>query len=313
MSSKKQSIKSKNTTKRKLPKKNKLNCNPNIKDGVVRGSCLPVNILHILKKSYNDNNPGNEIISETPRNIWKDLKKRLRTCVKEDCWLDVISDKTYREKLEKYLFIPRPLQPISWSTNPNMWLTNYDIDKVLAEYQESYPHFKAIQTASIDFAEICYIEDLCKLENKQELIELIESGKNKIGVVFNLDKFEEKGSHWVSLFIDLQDNFIFYFDSNGDRIPKQIKTFVEIIKKSCSQLDNPIELQYYNNYKVEHQLENSECGMYSLFFIITMLTGKLNNIQFKSLDDKINLFREPRIPDNYVNKFRDIYFEVHNL
>ena len=44
-----------------------------------------------------------------------------------------------------------------------------------------------------------------------------------------------------------------------------------------------------------------------------MLTGKLNNIQFKSLDDKINLFREPRIPDNYVNKFRDIYFEVHNL
>ena len=50
MSSKKQSIKNKNTTKRKLPKKNKLICNPNIKDGVVRGSCLPVNILHILKK-----------------------------------------------------------------------------------------------------------------------------------------------------------------------------------------------------------------------------------------------------------------------
>lgn len=309
MTVKKHPRNNKNITKRKLPKDNKLNCNPNIKGGVIRGSCLPINVLNLLKKSYNDTNPDNEILSETPRNIWKELKKRLRTCVKEDCWLDVISDEIYREKIEKYLFVPRPLLPVEWKSNPNAWLSNLDIDDVLSEYEKSYPYFKAIKTATIDFDEICYVDDLCKLKNKKQLINLINSGKKKIGVVFNLDKMSEDGSHWVSLFIDLQDNFLFYFDSNGDKIPKEIKSFIDRIKGFCSQLENPIELQEYNNYKVQHQLENSECGMYSLFFIITMLTGKMNNLPFNSIDDKIQLFREPRIPDNYVNEFRKIYFK----
>ena len=310
MTLKKHSLNNKNTTKKRLPRNNKLNCNPNIKSVVIRGSCLPNELLNMLKKSYNDNNPDNIITSEKPRKIWKDLKMRLKTCVKEDCWLDIISDDEYREKIEKYLFIPRPLQPNEWKSNPNAWLSNFDIDHVLQEYENSYPHFKAIKTATIDFDKICYVEDLCKLKSKQQLISLINSGKNKIGVVFNLDKFSDDGSHWVSLFIDLQDKFIFYFDSNGDKIPKEIKSFVNRIKEFCSELDIPIELKEYNNYKVQHQMENSECGMYSLFFIITMLTGKINNVPIESLEDKLNLFREPRIPDNYVSKFRNIYFKV---
>jgi hypothetical protein len=310
MTRKNQPRNNKNTTKRNLPKNNKLNCNPSIRGGVVRGSCLPVELLNILKKSYNDNNPDNKITSDKPRKIWNDLKKRLTTCVSEDCWLNVISDEKYREKIEKYLFVPRPLQPVEWSTDPNSWLSNFDIDNVLTEYEKSYTQFKAIKTATIDFDKICYVEDLCKLKSKYQLVNLIKSGKTKIGVVFNLDKMKEEGSHWVSLFLDLQDNFIFYFDSNGDKIPKEIKAFIERIKEFSSQLENPIELQEYNNYKVQHQFENSECGMYSLFFIITMLTNKMNNIPFKSLEEKIQLFREPRIPDNYVNEFRKIYFKV---
>jgi Ulp1 family protease len=138
----------------------------------------------------------------------------------------------------------------------------------------------------------------------------LKLGKRKIGVIFNLDKMEESGSHWVSLFIDLQDEFIFYFDSNGDKIPKEIKVFVDRIKSYCGQLHSPIHLQEYNNYKVQHQYENTECGMYSLFFIITMLSGKINNVPVESYEEKIQLFREPRIPDKYVSDFRKIYFKV---
>lgn len=298
----------KKSTRKNLPKHKNLNCNPNVKN-VVRGSCFPVEILELLKKSYNENNKDNEIISDKPRSIWKDLKDRLRTCKKEDCWLNVLKDQHIREKIERYLFIPRPLQPDEWRTNPNTWLSNFNIDDVLGQYELSYPHFKAIQTATIDFDEICYVKDLCRLRNKEELEEYLKMGKTKIGVVFNLDKFSEDGSHWVSLFIDLQDKFIFYFDSNGDKIPSEIKKFMENIKKYAKELEEPIELVEYNNYKVEHQKEDSECGMYSLFFIITMLTGKLNNVPFKSLDSKIKLFREPTIPDKYVNDFRKIYFK----
>ena len=36
-----------------------------------------------------------------------------------------------------------------------------------------------------------------------------------------------------------------------------------------------IELKYQkDNTPFEHQMGNTECGMYSLYFIITLLTGK---------------------------------------
>jgi len=311
MSRKNKTPKKNHTLKNILTKPNQLNCNPNISgDKVVRGSCLPENILQILKKSYNESNPYNQITNVKPRSIWKDLKKRLRTCTKEDCWLNVIIDPQYREKVEKYLYVQRPLQPGGWKNDPNQWLSNHDIDNVLREYENSYPMFKAIQTATIDFDDLCYIEDLCKLKNKEQVEEYLKLGKTKIGVVFNLDKFSEGGSHWVSLFLDLQNGFVFFFDSNGDKIPIEIKKLIDRLKKHCRELETPIELKEYNNYRVQHQRENSECGMYSLFFIITLLTGKINNIPVNSLDETLDLFRKSRVPDKYVSNFRKIYFKV---
>lgn len=299
------------TLKKLLTNPKNINCNPNNRSNkIVRGSCLPEDILHIIKVNYNENNPYNQITSEKPRTIWKDLKKRLRTCTTEDCWLDEINDTEYREKIKQYLYVPRPLQPPKWIKKKNHWLSNHDIDHVLTEYEKSYPMFRAITTASIDFDDLCYVEDLCKLKNKEQVQEYLDLGKTKIGAVFNLDKFRDEGSHWVSLFIDLQEGFIFFFDSLGDKIPKEIKKLVDRLKTHCKELENPIELKEYDNYKVEHQKGNSECGMYSLFFIITLLTGKINNIPIKSQEDKIELFRKPRIPDSYVSNFRKIYFKV---
>lgn len=299
------------TLKKLLIKPNSINCNPNNRSNkIVRGSCLPEDVLHILKANYNENNPYNKIISEKPRTIWKDLKKRLKTCTTEECWLNVINDTEYREKIKQYLYVPRPLQPHKWITKKNHWLSNHDIDHVLTEYEKSYSTFRTIPTASIDFDDLCYVEDLCKLKNKEQVQEYLDLGKTKIGAVFNLDKFRDEGSHWVSLFIDLQEGFVFFFDSLGDKIPKEIKKLVDRLKTHCKELENPIELKEYDNYKVEHQKGNSECGMYSLFFIITLLTGKINNIPIKSQEDKIELFRKPRIPDSYVSNFRKIYFKV---
>lgn len=310
MSKKYKSLQTNNRTLKKILKSpNTINCNPkNNSKKVVYGSCLSEDVLHILKDNYNETNPYNQIISDNPRTIWKELKLRLKTCTNEDCWLNVISDPIQRNKLNQYLYVPRPLQPPKWITNKHYWLSNHDIDHVLEEYEKSYSNFRAIPTASIDFDNLCYIADLCKLKNKEQVQEYLNSGKTKIGVVINLDKFREDGSHWVSLFLDLQEGFIFYFDSIGDKIPKEIKKLVDRLKKHCKKLETPIELKEYNNYKIEHQKGNSECGMYSLFFIITLLTGKINNVPFKSPEEKIELFRQPRIPDSYVNKFRKIYF-----
>jgi hypothetical protein len=61
---------------------------------------------------------------------------------------------------------------------------------------------------------------------------------------------------------------------------------------------------------MQHQYGNTECGVYSLFFIITMLTGETDLHKFKSVKQKINFFKNKRIPDKYISKFRELYFNA---
>jgi len=59
---------------------------------------------------------------------------------------------------------------------------------------------------------------------------------------------------------------------------------------------------------MEHQYKNTECGMYSLFFIITMLTNKTEKKIFKNYTEKIDFFKNKRIPDKHMHSYRKQYF-----
>ena len=75
MTTKKQMGGKQNKTRRnRLSVNSPLNCNPTI-DGnsVVRGSCFPNKVLTLLKQSYNESNPDNQITSEKPRLIWNNI------------------------------------------------------------------------------------------------------------------------------------------------------------------------------------------------------------------------------------------------
>jgi hypothetical protein len=50
--------------------------------------------------------------------------------------------------------------------------------------------------------------------------------------------------------------------------------------------------------------------MYSLFFIITMLTGNTEFEKNMSMKKRIELFKQKRIPDKMVWDYRDLYFNV---
>ena len=69
-----------------------------------------------------------------------------------------------------------------------------------------------------------------------------------------------------------------------------------------------IAFEYYENHPLEHQHGNTECGMYSLYFIISMISHK--TIQGKPMNtkDKIKYFTKVRIPDGHVFKYRKKYF-----
>ena len=124
---------------------------------------------------------------------------------------------------------------------------------------------------------------------------LLKEGKTKIGITFNLDKHHQRGSHWVSLFVDLDDRFIFYYDSAGNDIPEEIDNLRKRLMKQSLELKKKMKLKFYKNYPVEHQYGNTECGMYSLFFIITMLTGIVEEHTKLSLAKKIKLFKRGKL------------------
>jgi hypothetical protein len=310
-----------------------LNCHPFLKKNnkkILDHSCFTSESLSILKKTFNKHNPDKKIETNDPKEIWTDLYHKIPQCDKETCWLNSIPDKKIQDQLKKELFTP--FQPPEWKKNKNAWLSNIDIKAVLDQYQKTYsPKFIALGPTPIDFDVKksngqCVWNELCQLS----LLNEYNKGVRKIGIIYNLDTHRGSGTHWVSMFIELPDKveedkegeekkrenpFIFYFNSTSQRMPKQIKHLIKRLNIQWNKLNKQegfnMTLKEYKNTKIQHQRSNSECGMYSLFFVITCLTRKTDLMPEKELsnDDLDKLFaREYRIDDKYVEKFRDIYF-----
>ena len=158
----------------------------------------------------------------------------------------------------------------------------------------------------------CVSEEHCNFFLEDYLREKV----TKIAMVFNTANHRHKGEHWFSLFVDVEHAFIFYFDSAPPNysIPLQIQRLIHKIKKQGMQVSGqhqeqePIAFRVFTNLANPHQSSNGECGMYSLFFIITMLTGNSPFKQNMTWQEKIDLFRKVRIDDKFVNMYRGVYF-----
>ena len=96
------------------------------------------------------------------------------------------------------------------------------------------------------------------------------------------------------MFIDIKKKFIFYFDSNGDKIPKEIAILVKRITKQGDSLG--IKFKYYEN-KIEHQKSNTECGMYVLYVISELVKNKVTPQSF-----------DKRVSDDEMENLRKILF-----
>lgn len=281
----------------------RLNCSPFVKGKTTdKNTCYTDKILIQIRNAFNSQieNSSNKIITNNPSDILIELRNKLsKYCRKENCWLNLLTVEQHKV-IDNMVFAPE--KPTEWKDNPTEWLSNYDIFKVLRQYERSNPEFKFIGPTPIDFDTMnnenrCVWDELCNFSLKN----YIKDNKKKIGIVFNLDKHNESGSHWVSMFIDIDEEFIFYFDSASNKTPSEINTFVNRILLQSEELNNGIKYHYYENYPNNHQKSNTECGMYSLFFIITMLSDM-------STRKKIQLFKQKKIPDKRVKQLRDVYF-----
>jgi len=294
----------------------RLNCHPSLhlkQKKILDYSCFTADALETLKNTYNNKNPNSMITTNNPKEIWEQLYHKNQHCDQEHCWVQNIADKHLRDKISNSF---SPFQPSNWKKNKNAWLSNFDIDAVLKQYQETYHgEFISLGPTPIDFDTKktngqCVWQELCKLSLSVEY----NKGVRKIGIIYNLDTHKGSGTHWVSMFIDMAENtpFIFYFNSTSQRMPKQVKDLINRLQTEWNTFRGS-SFQVYKNTRTQHQRTNSECGMYSLFFIITCLTRKTDLMPDKTLTttDLVELFAgKHRIDDKYVWKFRDVYFNA---
>ena len=292
----KKSSKQKQSNPTEISFKN-LQCSPN-PEKKKDYTCLDDPTLLKLKDLWNARHPDVKIESKVPKEIWIQLKEYLKSiCNKESCWLkqNFVEGKLDTELRDSFA----PKSPADWKKNPNEWLSSVDILDVMKQYEKAYKCFEFMGPSPIDFdtkmmGDQCVWEELCKFN----LQEQIDSGKTKIGIIFNTDKHTGGGKHWFSLFINIKKGEIFFYDSAGDKPGKEIQALIDRVIEQGKKLNQSIAFKMDSNYPVEHQMGTTECGVYSLYFIVHMLEDKLTGHYLKT----------HKIKDKYIQQFRKVYF-----
>jgi hypothetical protein len=228
--------------------------------------CVPRKLINVNNKSK--------------KRLWNSIYSRLKKiCPYEYCWIDLkfikkIRDQNLQEKIRYFTFKPK------LSKHLKAWLSTSDINSVMQQYQQLYNSFKFLGALPSDFYKVTTV-DYHQIKNYK-----------KIGIVLNLDDHTQNGSHWVSFLIDNVSKTIEYFDSAGRPPNKNINLFIKKIVKLLPKYDIKIN-------QLQHQFRNSECGVYSMYFLIQRLFG----FTFEDITSNI-------IKDEQMSTFRNIGFIV---
>jgi hypothetical protein len=298
------------------PKDEDLKCAPSKKYS--EKSCFTLESLIRMAEAYNTQINENKFkgklieIQKNKTHLVLELTDRLKdVCQDQICWLkqDFIKELNDLDAQEKTF---RPQGPQGQFT----WLNTTNIDEIMEQYQDKYTEYKFYGAVPIDFDNLPQYGI-----RKINFDKLVSSNKTKIGFVFNFDEHWQSGSHWVALFADLKLGQIYYFDSYGTRPKKRIRDLVNRIgkwfykrniEKTRDDSDSMTEHSFMNpnkpNYieqKIKtikfnqnrHQFKNSECGVYSINFILRLLKGET----FENICSNITT-------DDQVNKCREVYF-----
>jgi hypothetical protein len=254
--------------KKQIPTPGPSQCHPRVGTNRPASGCLPVTVLEKVAQKLGVVNQGNPIF------LRRALEQRLNTKPGQELSFVNALPLSEIEKQELRTLYLRPAQPAKWKEDPDMWLDSLNIESVMKQYEEAYPAFEFMGPFPIDFAapdpynhsgqKKCLIREICGLRMEEAL----QQGTKSIGIIYNLDPHFKDGSHWVANYIDIPAHKCYYFDSYGYEPPKQIATFM----KWLTTQDPKMKLMY-NARRFQHL--GSECGMYSLYFIIRMLSGDL--------------------------------------
>lgn len=270
-------------------------------------TCYTLENLKLIAKNYNSTimNKNNRIkLSVSKKRLLEQLHEKLR--VPEHVWykMNFMKTTTPSNKMDELFESFKPEKPASWKANPNTWLDTYNILNVMNQYEDKYHSFKFLGVHPLDFSHklsdnMCVSNTMCDFNLKR----LLSEGKTQCGVVLNLSYHNQLGSHWVCLYTGLSPalpNFgCYYIDSGASPAPDEVKRFAQVVK---SQIKTHYGTEEGKHFKVKEnrrqfQFENTECGMFAMYFLVQFLQRK----SFKSIINS-------NINDQSVYALRDEYY-----
>jgi hypothetical protein len=288
---------------RKAPQPGPKTCSPIVGRKTRQAkSCLPPDVLKRVADAGGGTGGSAGRGGYSAINNTSALKKQLADdlgCNMNDerCILErsALSHKEKKVLLETFF---RPEMPEGWKKDPDMWLNSDDIAKVMKQYEKAYaPEFRFLGVVPSDFSspdpyekgsKKCMNDQFCHINLEEEKAK----GRRILGAVFNLDPHDKSGSHWVAFAVDLKRRCAYYFDSYGMAPPPQVARLM----RHLTLQDPGLRLQQNGR---RFQYSDTECGMYSMYFIIRMLAGE----SFKKF------CRNP-IADKYMLDFRKVLFDA---
>lgn len=211
-------------------------------------SCIDEELINEMVSIFNEKNSQKLINTDLPPNEKLDLLiKNLHSeipCDKDYCLSQANIFREIKSKIKKKF---RPNVPEKWLLDKKTWLNTLDILDILNQYNDAFKDFKFLTVTPIDFDTVlnntvCVDRKLCSLELK----DYISKDIFKLGSVFNLDRHNQSGSHWTSMYADLKKGEVYYYDSVASSLPNEIVTLVNRIISQGNTLINQHKLTLDN-------------------------------------------------------------------
>lgn len=251
-------------------------CAPQRVDNFKRkGSCLTLAEAKQLAKVA-----GIEINRKKDKSTSKIVDKVLKTLKDDTCRGEhcLLKKKEYARLLRNVF---RPIKPSSWYSNERQWLSTDDIIKVMKQYEASHPDFAFVDVCPINFAERldanqCVSPAICNVEPFMKSI--LKDKKSHYGIIFNLDRHDQGGSHWVAMYCSLDPMAriygIYYYDSVGVMPRAEFQTFMNNVQTFVR--NNVTSRRHFTKQVNKHrrQFKDTECGVYSMVSIISCLENR---------------------------------------
>ena len=245
-------------------------------------TCFSKNSLLKIAKAFNQHNPNDQIKTSASKiELWNNLRIALsKNCLDDEkCWTEQNFMKNAKnDEINHFTF--KPKYPSSWDINKHTWLNSLDIYYLMKQFERKYKDFVFFGPVPSD----CPTSFQCELSSMNPLDLQKKQNINKIGIIYNLDKHDQEGSHWTAVFIDTPNKEINYYDSYGEKPPNIIFKFMKTMFQQFNNNEQDVSLIFNNK---RHQYGGSECGIYSIFFILQRLEGAtMYDIYNKNIQDR---------------------------